>query len=93
MGVRPLDEHPNVSAHQILNGRFAKAKSRSRSIRRRSTLEEKARDYFQAPSGLPLVQQILEQHGGSVTLADGDDGGSVVSLLLPLEESADSAAG
>ncbi len=36
--------------------------------------------------GLPLVQQVLEQHGGHVKLADGDDGGSVVSLILPLGE-------
>jgi signal transduction histidine kinase len=34
--------------------------------------------------GLPMVRQIIEQHGGGVKIANMDGGGTEVSLWLPL---------
>ncbi len=33
--------------------------------------------------GLPIVQSIITGHGGAIELANGNDGGAVVTVLLP----------
>jgi two-component system, NtrC family, nitrogen regulation sensor histidine kinase NtrY len=38
--------------------------------------------------GLALVQKIVQEHGGEVTLANRPEGGAVVTMLLPLPEEA-----
>lgn len=39
--------------------------------------------------GLPLVKQIMEQHGGGVSTEDADGGGTTVVLWLPDRPSLD----
>ncbi|MGN6183523.1 MAG: PAS domain S-box protein [Thermoanaerobaculia bacterium] len=41
--------------------------------------------------GLPIVQRIVGDHGGSVTARNGEHGGGVVEIRLPIEERADDA--
>ncbi|MBL8806515.1 MAG: PAS domain-containing sensor histidine kinase [Rhodospirillales bacterium] len=43
--------------------------------------------------GLAIVKKIMEDHGGTVLLADRAGGGAVVSLVFPSEARADSIAG
>jgi two-component system nitrogen regulation sensor histidine kinase NtrY len=42
--------------------------------------------------GLAIVKKIMEDHGGTVLLADRPGGGAVVSLVFPSEARADSIA-
>jgi signal transduction histidine kinase len=36
--------------------------------------------------GLPIARRIVEEHGGTLTLEDGEAGGAVARILLPLRE-------
>ena len=36
--------------------------------------------------GLPIVKKIVEEHGGSISIQSGAQGGTCVSLLLPVRE-------
>jgi len=38
--------------------------------------------------GLPIARRIVEAHGGEIDIASADDGGTVVSLTLPLSTAA-----
>ena len=39
--------------------------------------------------GLAIVRQVTEQHGGTVTAANADDGGAVFTLRLPVTAATD----
>jgi signal transduction histidine kinase len=42
--------------------------------------------------GLAIVEQIVHQHGGSVTADNAPDGGTVLTVLLPPSQTGSSSA-
>ena len=42
--------------------------------------------------GMPLVRQVMEQHGGGVEITNEEGRGTEVVLWLPLERTADETA-
>jgi signal transduction histidine kinase len=43
--------------------------------------------------GLPIVQRIVEEHGGTVTAGNHPDGGALIRVRLPLPSQADGVTG
>lgn len=47
--------------------------------------DSRARDTGGTGLGLSIAKEAVIMHGGSITIADGHDGGSVFTIILPLE--------
>lgn len=81
--IAVMREHGVAAIHVEDNGKGLPGENRDRLTEPYVTTRVKGTGL-----GLAIVKKIMEDHGGSLTLGDGENGGARISLLFPAERGA-----